>query len=224
MRSHEACFADRTEAGQALAHALLSHANKGPFHILALPRGGVPIGLEIARTLHASFGVCCVRKLGAPNQPELAIGAIALYGDHRSLMWNQELIDDLHVSSEQMNAILEKESQELLRRSKLYPSGLPASSVKNKTVILVDDGIATGMTMEAAISVLCDVGVSHIIVATPVVSEQESFVLAKKVDALVCVKRPRYLSCVGSWYGLFPQLSDEEVLGLLATYSNETKA
>jgi predicted phosphoribosyltransferase len=175
---------------------------------LALPRGGVPVGFEIARALHLELDVFLARKLGMPGDEELALGAIASGGVR---VLNQDLIDYLHVPSEVVDRITEREERELERRERLYRDDRPPISVAGRTVVLVDDGLATGASMLAASRALRPLGAARVIVAVPVAARATCDEFRKEVDAVVCAATPHPFGAVGMWYENFAQVTDEQV-------------
>ena len=205
-------FRDRTEAGELLAEALASYAHQPDIVVLALPRGGVPVGAQVAKKLGAPLDVFVVRKLGLPGHPELAMGAIASGGVR---VFNGDLIDSLRIPDDVINAVTAKEYEELLRRERSYRDDLPAPEVEGKTVIVVDDGIATGSTMFAAIAALRQLNAGRIVVATPTIAKSTFDYLQKHADEVVAVIVPEEFSGVGQWYEDFSQTTDEEVHRLL---------
>ncbi|MDZ8052806.1 MAG: phosphoribosyltransferase [Aulosira sp. ZfuVER01] len=205
-------FQDRSSAGQLLAQELATYANRPNVLVLALPRGGVPIAFEIAKVLNVGLDVLLVRKLGVPNQEELAMGAIASGGVQ---IINQDIVSDLNVSKENIAKVAAQEEQELERREQLYRGNCPFSKLKGKTVILVDDGLATGATMWAAIIAVKKQQPARIVVAVPVAASPAYQQLAEKVDEMVCLGTPKPFYSVGQWYQKFPQTTDDEVRDLL---------
>lgn len=199
-------FHDRNEAGYKLAEKLRSYRKSAI--VLALPRGGVPVGYEIAHSLHVPLDVLPVRKLGVPRHEELAMGAIALGGE---CIFNHDIIRELQIGEPDITWAIAREQEELERRNREYRDDLPFPEVKGKTVILVDDGLATGATMRAAIAAMWAKKAGRIIVAVPVGAEETCHIIEKEVDALVTLIRPRTLYGVGHWYHSFPQLADKEV-------------
>ena len=205
-------FQNRIEAGQLLASALKNYANKPNVIVLALPRGGVPVGFQIAQKLQAKLDVFLVRKLGVPGHEELAMGAIA-WGNIAVL--NEELINVLHISPATINSVREQETQELKRRNRQYRDDLPFPDLHNQIVILVDDGLATGATMHAAIAALNQLHPAEIVVAIPVAPNDAYNLIKPLVDKIVCLEIPEPFYAVGAWYHDFSQTTDEEVQYLL---------
>lgn len=206
-------FANRVTAGRSLAKKLESYANRSDVIVLALPRGGVPVAYEVARALNAPLDVFLVRKLGVPGYEELAMGAIAT-GNVRVL--NEKLINDLGIADEWIDQVATREERELARREKVYRGASPPLSVSGRTVIVVDDGLATGSTMRAAVNALKRLGPTRIIVAAPVAPRETCESFNTDVDATcVCVMSPEPFRGVGLWYRDFSQTTDEEVCYLL---------
>jgi putative phosphoribosyl transferase len=205
-------FRDRIEAGELLAEQLIAYANKPDVLVLALPRGGVPVAAEVAKKLNAPLDVFVVRKLGLPGHPELAMGAIASGGVR---VFNGEVINSLQIPDEVINNVTAEEFQELQRRERLYRDDLPAPEVEGKTVIIVDDGIATGSTMFAAVSALRQLNADRIVIAAPTVARSTYDYLRNYADAVVAVMVPEVFYGVGQWYEDFSQTTDEEVHQLL---------
>jgi putative phosphoribosyl transferase len=206
-------FRDRTEAGQVLADQLVRYAHRPDVVVLALPRGGVPVGYEVAQALHAPLDVFLVRKLGLPGQEELAMGAIASGGIR---VLNEEVVRKLNVPEEIIDAVAAEEQQELSRREHDYRAGRPPPDVRGRTVILVDDGLATGSTMRAAVAALRQQGPARIVVAVPVGAPETCTQLRREADEVVCAETPEPFYAVGAWYEDFSQTTDEEVRDLLA--------
>lgn len=205
-------FLDRCRAGQLLAQQL-SHLRKFEQGIiLALPRGGVPVGYEIAYVLNWPLDVWLVRKLGVPGQPELAMGAIAL---PQARVLNKGLIAKLEVSEAQVEAVVQAELQELHRRNQRYRQEKPLPVVEGKLVILVDDGLATGATMQAAISALRPYHPSSITIAVPVAAPSSLKQLEPQVNDIVCPLTPKFMGSISQWYAHFEPVADEEVVALL---------
>jgi len=206
-------FRDRDEAGALLAARLMAYANKPDVIVLALPRGGVPVGAQVAKKLKVPLDVFVVRKLGLPGHPELAMGAIASGGVR---VFNGDVVNALRIPDEVINAVTAEEYQELKRREQSYRDDLPPPEVEGKTVIIVDDGIATGSTMVAAISALRQVNAGRVVVATPTVARSTYDYLRQSADDVVAVIVPEEFYDVAQWYEDFSQTSDEEVHRLLA--------
>lgn len=206
-------FRDRDEAGALLAAKLMAYANKPDVIVLALPRGGVPVGAQVAKKLKVPFDVFVVRKLGLPGHPELAMGAIASGGVR---VFNGDVVNALRIPDEVINAVTAEEYQELKRREQSYRDDLPPPEVEGKTVIIVDDGIATGSTMVAAISALRQLNAGRVVVATPTAARSTYDYLRQNADDVVAVIVPEEFYGVGQWYEDFSQTSDEEVHRLLA--------
>jgi predicted phosphoribosyltransferase len=205
-------FRDRAEAGQLLAQKLTPFAGRSDVLVLALPRGGVPVAYQIAQQLHAPLDVWLVRKLGAPNIPELAIGAIASGGIE---MFGADAIRRLAITRRQIDAIVLRERQELARREIAYRGDRPPIDVRNRTVILVDDGVATGASMLAAIASLRRLSPAAIVVAVPLAGTPAFASLSREADLVLCLWTPEDLNSVGEWYEDFAQTSDQEVCALL---------
>lgn len=203
---------DRVQAGRLLAKKLMQHANRDDVMVLGLPRGGIPVAYQISKALHAPLDAFLVRKLGTPGQEELAMGAIAMGGIR---IFNPEVVDSLHISKKEIEAVSAQEEAELERRNKTYREGKPVPNVKNRIVILVDDGLATGATMRAAIDALKQQQPKKIIVAVPVAPRDTYEKFKKLVDEIICLQLPAPFYSIGQWYENFPQTSDEEVLELL---------
>jgi predicted phosphoribosyltransferase len=203
---------DRHHAGCALSGYLKPYANQCNTMVLALPRGGVPVAYEIARSLTLPLDVFVVRKLGVPKHEEFAMGAIASGG---SIILNDSVIQDLNLNQRMIDAVVQAEQAELKRREFLYRGMRVVSEVYGKTIILVDDGIATGSSMMAAILALQDLHPLKIVVAVPVASEDSYQTIASLVDELVCPLIPHTFYAVGQWYEQFLQITDDEVVALL---------
>jgi putative phosphoribosyl transferase len=206
-------FADRTEAGRQLARALLHLRPDRPV-VLALPRGGVPVGFEVARILEAPLDVLLVRKIGVPGYPELALGAV-LDGEHPHLVLNRDLAELAGVDTDyiaEQEAIKLKEIED---RRALYLRGRPRPSVAGRTAIVVDDGVATGATMKAAIDALRDMAARRVVIAVPVAPPETAEMLSAIVDELVCLATPPTFRAVGQFYEIFEQTTDDEVIALL---------
>jgi putative phosphoribosyl transferase len=206
-----ALFQDRTGAGRELAAKLADYTADAL--VLALPRGGVPVGFEVANALGVPLDVLLVRKLGAPVQEELAMGAIASAGVS---VINDDVIRALHVSEQEIAAVVEQEEKELFRRHHLYRGERPFPKVENSTVMLIDDGVATGATMRVAILVLRQQNPKRIVVAVPVGAADTCEMLRHEADEVVCTATPTPFYAIGQWYQSFPQVSDDEVRDLLS--------
>ena len=211
-------FEDRTEAGQVLARFLRDYAGREDVRVLALPRGGVPVAFEVARALGAPLDVFLVRKLGTPGHEELAMGAIASGGVR---ILNRDVVDELDISPEAIQAVTEAEHRELLRRERDYRAGRPMPDIEGRVVILVDDGLATGSTMRAAVAAVREHAPARIVVAVPVGSEDACELLAREADEVVCVSTPEPFRAVGLWYEVFEQTTDAQVRALLAQAAPE---
>jgi predicted phosphoribosyltransferase len=205
-------FANRRDAGRFLASKLSHYANHSDVVVLALPRGGVPVGYEVARALNVPLDVFMVRKLGAPQQPELAIGAIATGGVR---VVSPELIDRLGVTRQQLEAIAADEEAELERREREFRGDRPSPSLDDKTVILVDDGLATGSTMRAAAAALRQQHPAKIVAAVPTAAPDTCEEFRNVVDEVICGITPDRFLAVGQWYEDFSQTTDQEVRDLL---------
>ncbi|MDQ3186595.1 MAG: phosphoribosyltransferase [Pseudomonadota bacterium] len=205
-------FANRAEAGKMLAEALSAYTDKSDTLILALPRGGVPVACEVAKTLHAPMDLWLVRKLGVPGQEELALGALAAENIH---VLNQEIIDLLHLDQIVIDTVISRERAELERRNRLYRQGKPPPNTDGKTIIIIDDGLATGATMRVAIASLREAGAARIIAAVPVGAVSTCKKIEQEADELVCLRKLEPFYGVGQWYSDFSQTSDEDVLTLL---------
>jgi len=205
-------FRNRVEAGQQLAKQLEKYANRQDVLVLALPRGGVPVAYEVAQSLKVPLDVFVVRKLGVPGHEELAMGAIASGGVR---VLNGEVVEALNIPDEVIDAVAERELLELERRERAYRDGRPAPGVQGRIVILVDDGIATGSTMKAAIEALRQLDASRIVVAVPTAAMSTVREMRRDVEDLVAVMTPADFSGVGQWYEDFSQTTDEEVRVLL---------
>jgi predicted phosphoribosyltransferase len=209
-------FKDRTEAGRLLAERLASYAGRPDVVVLALPRGGVPVAFEIVRALRVPLDAFLVRKLGAPGHEELAMGAIAS-GGMRVL--NDEVIRALKITPEVIEQVTAEERIELERREHSFRAGTVPIDPKGRTVILVDDGLATGSTMRSAVAALRREQAAHLVVAVPVAAPDTAETLRQDVDDLVCLMTPEPFIAVGRWYRDFRQTTDEEVRELLARAS-----
>lgn len=205
-------FPDRIAAGRLLGTRLGQFANRKDILVLALPRGGVPVGFEVAGAVNAPLDVFLVRKLGVPGEEELAIGAIASGGVR---LLNAETVRILGIPSGQIDGITQKEARELERREHLYRGDRGVLDVHGRSLILVDDGMATGFTMRVAVKALRQKEPQQIIAAVPVASSAACKDVEQEADAVVCIYTPREFYAVGQWYRDFPQVSDAEVCDLL---------
>jgi putative phosphoribosyl transferase len=203
---------DRTEAGRLLADTLREYANRDDVVVLALPRGGVPVGFEVAKALNEPLDVFVVRKLGLPGQEELAMGAIASGG---ARVLNREFIRALGIPDDVLEQVTQEEQRELERREREYRDGRPPIDVRGRTVILVDDGLATGSSMRVAVLALRQKEPAQIVVAVPVAPRDSCVELESVADRVVCAVTPEPFWGVGQWYADFSQTSDEEVRDLL---------
>jgi predicted phosphoribosyltransferase len=205
-------FKDRHDAGRFLATKLTAYANRPDVVVLALPRGGVPIGYVVAEALHAPLDVFLVRKLGVPGHRELAMGAIASGGVR---VLNADLIRALQIPAPAVEAVVAEEEAELARRERAYRDDRPPLVVRGRTAILVDDGLATGSTMRAAAQALRQEDAARIVVAVPVAPPETCAEFRSEVDDVVCALTPEPFYAVGLWYADFSQTTDEEVHDLL---------
>lgn len=206
-------FTDRDEAGQLLAAELAKRKLPESTIVLALPRGGVPVAYPIAKALRVPLDIVVVRKLGVPWQPELAMGAIA-GGSPPMIDW--ELVRSLRITQKEIDAVVAREQAEIGRREKLYRGMRRAPDLRGRTVVLVDDGLATGSTMVVAARYVRSLQPAQLIVAVPVASSQACDFLRNEADACVCLTKPEPFMAVGQWYMDFGQVSDAEVRNLLA--------
>jgi predicted phosphoribosyltransferase len=205
-------FRNRTNAGRQLAEKLAAYANRSDVLVLGLPRGGVPVGFEVARALGAPLDVFLVRKLGVPGCEELAMGAVASGGGR---VLNDEIVHGLGISEHEIDATVARELLELARREQLFRGDRPPPHIEGRTVILVDDGLATGATMRAAVAALRRQRPAGIVVAVPTASPDTCEVLKAEADDVICAMTPDPFFAVGHWYDDFTQTTDEEVRDLL---------
>jgi predicted phosphoribosyltransferase len=205
-------FRDRAEAGRVLASKLMQYAGRPDVLVLGLPRGGVPVAFEVARALHAPLDVFLVRKLGLPGQQELAMGAIATGGVR---VLNEDVVQTLGVPEEEIEAVAAQEQEELRRREHAYRGDRPAPQVRGRTIILIDDGLATGSTMRAAVAALRQQEPARIVVAVPVGAPETCAELQHVADEAICARTPEPFYAVGLWFQDFSQTTDEEVHDLL---------
>ena len=211
-------FSNRIEAGRTLATLLGAYRSRADVMVLALPRGGVPVGFEVAAELRAPLDVFVVRKLGVPWHRELAMGAIASGGVR---VLNDDVIGSMHVPEEAVEQSAKVEEQELARRERLYRGGRPFPSIEGQVAIVVDDGLATGSSMRAAVRALRQHRPSRIVVAVPVAAKDTCTELQAEVDEVVCALTPEPFYAVGLWYAEFEQTTDAEVRDLLAKSMHE---
>lgn len=207
-----ALFRDRRDAGRKLAHELLAYANRTDVLVLALPRGGVPVGYEVARALNVRMDIFVVRKLGVPSHEELAMGAIASNGVR---VLNQEVLQMLQIQPEAIDAVARQELIELQRRERAYRGGRPAPQLSGQTIILVDDGLATGASMRAAIAGVHAQNPARVVIAVPTAALETCEALEPLVDEIICVTTPEPFDGVSRWYEDFTQITDEDVHTLL---------
>jgi len=214
-------FRDRRTAGAALASKLRQFAGRRDVVVLALPRGGVPVGYEVAEALGAPLDVFLVRKLGTPGHEELAMGAIASGGTR---VLNDEVVGWLGISDEVIDAAAARAQVELDRRERLYRPDKPPLDLTGRIVVLVDDGLATGSTMRAAVQAVRQRGPAHVVVAVPVAAAATCHEFRTIADEVVCAETPEPFSAVGLWYEDFSQTSDEEVRALLEEHAARLEA
>ena len=207
-------FRDRLDAGHNLAEGLSQYANRSDVIVLALPRGGVPVGFAVAQDLKAPLDIFLVRKLGVPCQEELAMGAVAS-GGLRAL--NDDVLRELGIPQDVIDKVAERESAELERRERLYRGERPPPEVKGKVIVLVDDGLATGSSMLAAVRALRLKSPAEVVVAVPVGAAPTCDLLRGEADKVVCAATPEHFVAVGQWYDDFSQTTDDEVRRLLQT-------
>ncbi|HEY6211385.1 MAG TPA: phosphoribosyltransferase family protein [Vicinamibacterales bacterium] len=205
-------FRDRRDGGRHLARRLSAYAGRNDVVVLALPRGGVPVGYEVAAALNAPLDVFLVRKLGVPGHPELAMGAIASGGVR---VISREIVDEIGISDAAIDSVAAREAMELERRERLYRDDRVLPPLDGKTVIIVDDGLATGATMEAAIAAIRQLHAARVVAAAPVGARESCGRLAAMADDVVCAEMPAFFHAVGQWYVTFDQTTDDEVIELL---------
>jgi len=206
-------FQDRIEAGRLLAKRLkATYADRSDVLVLGLPRGGVPVAYEVAKVLHAPLDICIVRKLGVPGNKELAMGAIALGG---IMVMNENLVKSLTICQKAIAKVVATEQQELERRDHLYRGTRPVPDLTHRTIIIIDDGIATGSTLKAALSTIKQQQPERIVVAVPVAPPQIRQELKREVDEVVCLLSPENFYAIGLWYNDFSPTTDAEVSNLL---------
>ncbi|SRR6266542_956757 len=214
----ERAFANRTEAGRLLAEKLVQYAGRDDVVVLGLPRGGVPVAYEVAKRLRAPLNVFIVRKLGVPGFEELAAGAIASGGVR---VLNEDVMRAIPHADEAIEAVTARETAELERREQIYREGRPPPEFHDRIVILVDDGLATGATMRAAVKALRQTGAAKIVVAVPVGPPDTCHELEEEADETICLSTPEFFQAVGQYYEDFSQTSDEDVRELLSQAAQE---
>src|SRR6266566_2842768 len=212
----ERAFANRTEAGRLLAEKLVNYAGRADVIVLGLPRGGVPVAFEVAQRLGALLDVFIVRKLGVPGFEELAAGAIASGGVR---VLNEDVMRAIPHADQAIEAVTTRETAELARREQTYREGRPAPDLRDRIVILVDDGLATGATMRAAVKALRQRGAAKIVVAVPVGPPDTCHEIEEQADETVCLSMPEFFQAVGQYYEDFSQTTDEDVRQLLTSAS-----
>jgi putative phosphoribosyl transferase len=215
LHTHQGRFADRVAAGRAVAALLGDYAGRPDVVVLGLPRGGVPVAAEVARALDAELDVLIVRKLGAPGQPELAMGAIAAVGDVIQVVSNEPVITGLHVTAARFDEVRTRELAELRRRAAAYRGDRAPLRLSDKVVIIVDDGLATGSTMRAAVAAVRQSSPSRVVVAVPVAAVRTCEMLREQVDDVTCALFPEPFRAVHQGYRDFSQTADDEVIALL---------
>lgn len=211
-------FRDRDDAGRILAQRLVSYAGRNDVLVFGLPRGGVPVAFQVARTVRAPLDVLLVRKLGVPGREELAMGAIAS-GGLRILNWN--IVETFGVSKGELDAVIRREERELARTGELYRDSIPRLAVEDHVTIVVDDGLATGSTMQVAVATLREQGASRIVVGVPVAARSAWQGLTGLADEVVCMRTPEPFYAVGRWYEDFSPTRDDEVRELLERAARE---
>ena len=214
-------FDNRHQAGRELARQLGAYAGRTDVIVLGLPRGGVPVAAEVARALRAPLDVLVVRKLGVPGHEELAMGALASGG---ARVLNASIVRDLGLGDDAIERVAREERAELARRERLFRGERPSPDLRGKTVVLVDDGIATGATMRSAVAALRNGPPARVVVATPVAAPEAADVLRREADEVVCLGTPHDFLAVGRWYRDFPQTSDAEVRESLAAAAERERA
>ena len=208
----EPFFKDRSDAGRKLAQKMQAYSNRDDVIVLGLPRGGVPVAFEVARAINAPLDIFLVRKLGVPGHEELAMGAIASGGVR---VLNEDVVNYLNVPNRIIDQVTQREQQELERRERAYRGDWPQPDLRNRTVILVDDGLATGASMRAAVAALRAQDSSRVIVAVPTAAPETCEAFEDIVEDIVCAITPRPFLGVGAWYQEFSQTTDDEVRSLL---------
>lgn len=212
LDQHSAIFQDRVDAGQRLATQLQKYRSDNPL-VLALPRGGVVVGYEVSKVLEIPLDVIVSRKIGAPYNPELGIGALS---EGNIQILDEQIIQLLGLPKDEIAEIIKQEQKEMVRRIKLYRNNNPLPSLHTRTVILVDDGLATGVTAEASIKAVLQLQPHRLVIAVPVCDYETAETIRRQVDDFICLYSPRSLEAIGFYYQNFSQTTDEEVLQLLA--------
>ncbi|MDH2245445.1 phosphoribosyltransferase [Pseudomonas sp. GD03855] len=205
-------FPDRVQAGEALAERLAQDGNWQDALVLALPRGGVPVAFEVAQRLGLELDILVVRKLGVPGNPELAMGAIVSGGVR---VMNDDIVHYIHISKAEIDGTVAQETHELLRRERAYRGDRPRPAIEGRAVILVDDGLATGATMRAAVQAVRKMSAGSVTVAVPVAAPDSVALLEPLAERIVCLYLPHDLYAIGRWYQNFDQTSDRQVMELL---------
>ncbi len=205
-------FRNRLEAGELLGATLQQYALEQPVWVMGIPRGGVVVAYGVAKALKAPLDAIVARKIGAPNNPELGIGAISQGG---VTLWNESLVNALNLSPTELERLRQKEALELTRREHVYRGNRPLPNLQGVTVVVVDDGLATGITAQAAVESVRRMGAKHTILAVPVCAPGSFEMMEGYVDRLLCLEQPDKFHAVGLWYVDFPQVSDEEVLAYI---------
>jgi len=209
----ERVYANRTEAGRLLGAAVRARLGEQPAVVLGLPRGGVPVAVGVAAALGATVDVLVVRKVGVPSQPELAMGAVAPGG---VTIRNAEVLGLVPDAARRFESVAAEERAEVSRRERLFRGQRPPLDLKDRTVVLVDDGVATGATLRAAVAAARKLGAGRVVVAVPVASHEAIALLSAEADEVICLEQPAYFMAVGQFYDDFPQVSDSEVRAILA--------
>ncbi len=207
-------FKDRADAGKKLAEKLLAHANQKDTIVVGLPRGGVVVAFEVAKKLNLPLDIIVSRKIGMPGQPEFAVGAITADGKE---IFDQRLIQSFALERKDLEKIIEAEKKETLRRMRVYRPGRAELNLKNKTVLLVDDGVATGMTMQATLLSARGLGAKQIIIAVPVIPQDQIKVLKRLSDEIIYLDAPVNFGAISIFYKDFSQVNDDQVIKLMQT-------
>jgi putative phosphoribosyl transferase len=207
-------YANRTEAGRLLGAAVVARLGKQPAVVLGLPRGGVPVAVEVAAALGTGVDVLVVRKVGVPSQPELAMGAV---GPGGVTVRNEDVLGMLPGAARRFEAVASAERAEVARRERAFRGGRAPLTLEGRCAVLIDDGVATGATLRAAMAAVRALGASRVVVAVPVASAEAIRLLEQEADEVICLEQPASFMAVGQWYAEFAQVSDEEVRALLAT-------